>query len=152
VKRQLVGVADPLLVPLVAEALLELGHIRALVVHGEAGLDELSPLGPTRVAEVNGGAMSERTVRPEDFGLVDCAAEELAGGEPEDNAEIILRVLRGKERKGARSAVVLNAGAALHVAGLAETLGEGVERAVQALEAGHALEALERLREATNTS
>jgi anthranilate phosphoribosyltransferase len=96
--------------------------------------------------------MSERTVRPEDFGLVDCAAEELAGGEPEDNAEIILRVLRGKERKGARSAVVLNAGAALHVAGLAETLGEGVERAVQALEAGHALEALERLREATNTS
>ena len=152
VKRQLVGVADPLLVPLVAEALLELGHIRALVVHGEAGLDELSPLGPTRVAEVDGGAVSERTVRPEDFGLVDCAAEELAGGEPEENAEIILRVLQGKERKGARSAVVLNAGAALYVAGLAETLGEGVERAVQALEAGHGLEALERLREATNTS
>ena len=149
VKRQLVGVAEPALVPLVAEALRELGHVRALVVHGEAGLDELSPLGPSRVAELDGGSVEERTVRPEDFGLDACPAEELAGGEPEENAELILQVLRGKERGGARSAVVLNAGAALYVAGLADTLGKGVEDAAEALDNGRALEALERLREAT---
>jgi len=149
VRRQLVGVADPDLVPLVAEALRELGHVRALVVYGEAGLDELSPLGPSRVAELDGGSVSERTVRPEDFGLDSCPAEELAGGEPEENAEVILQVLRGKERGGARSAVVLNAGAALYVAGLADTLAKGVEDAAEALDDGRGLEALEELREAT---
>ena len=73
VRRQLVGVADPALVPLVVEALRELGHIRALVVHGEAGLDEFSPMGPTAVAELNDGVVSQWTVRPEDFGLEPCS-------------------------------------------------------------------------------
>ena len=152
VKRQLVGVADSSLVPLVAKALRELGHIRALVVHGEAGLDELSPLGPSRVAELNDECISERTVSPEDFGLSTCSAEELVGGEPEENAEVIRQVLRGKERGGARSAVILNAGAAIYVAGLAETLRKGVEKAVETLDDGRALEALERLREATGAT
>ena len=152
VKRQLVGVADSSLVPLVSQALRELGHVRALVVHGEAGLDELSPLGPSRVVELDDECLSERTVRPEDFGLSACPAEELAGGDPEENAEVIYRVLRGKERGGARTAIVLNAGAAIYVAGLTDTVHEGVEMAVEALDDGRALAALERLQEATNAT
>ncbi len=151
VRRQLVGVADPALVPLVVEALKELGHIRALVVHGEAGLDELSPMGPTAVAELDDGAITHRTVSPEDFGLESCSAEELAGGEPEDNAAIILRVLGGKDRGGAGTAVVMNAGAAIYVAGISETLEEGVAAATAAIDDGSALEALEGLRKATHT-
>jgi anthranilate phosphoribosyltransferase len=151
VRRQLVGVADPVLVPLVVEALKELGHIRALVVHGEAGLDELSPMGPTAVAELDDGAVTHRIVSPEDFGLESCSAEELAGGEPEDNAEIILRVLDGEDRGGARTAVVMNAGAAIYVAGTLETLEEGVVAATVAIDDGSALEALEGLRKATRT-
>ena len=151
VRRQLVGVADPALVPLVVEALKELGHIRALVVHGEAGLDELSPMGPTAVAELDDGAVTHRIVSPEDFGLESCSAEELAGGEPEDNAEIILRVLDGEDRGGARTAVVMNAGAAIYVAGTLETLEEGVVAATVAIDDGSALEALEGLRKATRT-
>jgi anthranilate phosphoribosyltransferase len=149
VRRQLVGVADPALVPLVVEALKELGHVRALVVHGEAGLDELSPMGPTAVAELRDGTVSQRTVRPEDFGLKPCAAEELEGGEPEDNARIILNVLRGEERGGARTAIVLNAAAALYVADIAETLEAGTTAARAAVDDGSALEALENLREAS---
>lgn len=151
VRRQLVGVADPALVPLVVEALRELGHIRALVVHGEAGLDELSPMGPTAVAELHDGAVSQRTVRPEDFGLECCSAEELAGGEPEENARIILTVFEGEERRGARTAILMNAGAALYVAGVADTLEQGTVAAASAIDDGSALEALESLREATQS-
>jgi anthranilate phosphoribosyltransferase len=142
------------LVPLVVEALKELGHIRALVVHGEAGLDELSPMGPTAVAELHEGAVSQRTVRPEDFGLESCSAEELAGGEPEDNAKIIRSVLEGGHRGGARTAVLMNAGAALYVADIAETIEDGIAAAAAAIDDGSALDALQGLREATvaNTS
>jgi len=150
VRRQLVGVADPALVPLVVEALKELGHIRALVVHGEAGLDELSPMGPTAVAALDDGAVTHRTVSPEDFGLESCSAEELAGGEPEDNAAMILRVLGGEDRGGARTAVVMNAAAAIYVAGISGALEEGVTAATAAIDDGSALEALEGLRKATN--
>ena len=149
VRRQVVGVAEPALVPLVVEALRELGHIRALVVHGEAGLDELSPMGPTDVAELQDGVVSRRTVRPEDFGLEACPAEELAGGEPEDNATIILRVLEGEDRGGARTAVLMNAGAAIYVAGVSDSLEEGVEAAAAAMDDGSALDALEGLRKAS---
>ena len=149
VRRQLVGVADPALVPLVVEALRELGHIRALVVHGQAGLDELSPMGPTDVAELHDGVVSQRTVSPEDFGLEPCSAEELAGGEPEDNAGIILSVLEGEKQRGARTAILMNAGAALYVAGISDTLKEGTEAATAAIDDGSALDALESLREAT---
>ena len=152
VRRQLVGVADPGLVPLVIEALKELGHIRALVVHGEPGLDELSPMGPTAVAELHEGAVTHWTVRPEDFGLESCSAEELAGGEPEDNAGIILSVLEGEDLGGARTAVLMNAGAAIYVAAISETLEEGIAAAAAAIDDGGALEALEGMRKATRSS
>ena len=151
VRRQLIGVADAALVPLVVEALKELGHIRALVVHGEAGLDELSAMGPTAIAELHEGVVSQRTVRPEDFGLESCSAEELVGGEPEDNAGIILSVLEGADRGGARTAVLMNAGAALYVADISETIQEGVAAAAAAIDDGSALDALQDLREATGS-
>ncbi len=149
VRRQLVGVADPDLVPLVVEALRELGHIRALVVHGEAGLDELSPMGPTALAELKDGVVSQRTVHPADFGLETCSAAELAGGEPEENARIILSVLEGEEQGGARTAVIMNAGAALYVAGVADTLEEANTVAAAAIDDGSASHALEALRESS---
>ncbi len=152
VRRQLVGVADPSLVSLVVEALRELGHTHALVVHGEPGMDEISPMGPTRVAELADGAVSERTVSPEDFGLERCSAEELAGGEPTENAQVIMAVLQGEEQGGARSAVLLNAGAAIYVADVAETLEDSVALAAEALDSGKALEALDLLRAATRAS
>ena len=82
VRRQVVGVAHPDLQRLVADTLLELGHERALVVHGEPGMDELSPLGPTRVFQVDAGTLSEFEIVPSDFDWPDCAAGDLAGGEP----------------------------------------------------------------------
>ena len=133
VRRQLVGVADPALVPLVVEALR----------------DELRPRGPTDVAELHDGVVSHRTVSPEDFGLEPCSAEELAGGEPEDNAGIILSVLEGEKQRGARTAILMNAGAALYVAGISDTLKEGTEAAAAAIDDGSALDALKSLREAT---
>lgn len=148
-RRQVVGVSDPDLLPLIVGALQELGHTHAMVVHGEAGMDEISPSGPTRIAELSGGAVREYTVVPEDLGLETRPLAELAGGEPEDNARIIEAVLSGTERGGARSAVLLNAGAAIRVGGAAASLAEGVQKAAQSVDDGAAAQALNRLREAT---
>jgi anthranilate phosphoribosyltransferase len=149
VTRQLVGVADPELVELVVHALKELGHQRALVVHGEPGVDELSPVGPTRVAELKDGAVSERTVAPGDFELPVARPEELAGGEPEENARVILDVLRGTRSDGARTATVLNAGAAIYLSGQVKSLAGGMDSAKDSIDSGAALGALEKLRTAT---
>jgi len=149
VRRQVVGVADPELLPLLIRALHELEHDRALVLHGEPGMDEISPLGATQVAELRNGEIREYEVRPETFGLASVRPEELAGGSPEENALIIERVLAGELKGGARSAVLLNAAAAFHVAGLAEGLAEGVERARESIDSGGAMRALEALRTAT---
>ncbi len=146
VRRQVVGVSEPDFVPLVVEGLQALEHERALVVHGEAGMDEVSPLGPTRVAELSGGEVREYRIRPEDFGLPVAAPEEVAGGMPDENAALILRVLEGGERGGARTVVLLNAGAALYTAGVVESYAEGVSRAEEVLDSGAARAVLERLR------
>ncbi len=148
-RRQVVGVADPSLVELVAKALQELGHLQALVVHGEPGMDELSPVGPTQVTEVDGDSIRSWQVRPEDVGLTAARLEELAGGEPEENARIIEKVLQGRERGGPRTAVLLNAGAAIFVSGRMADLAQGVAAAEEAVESGSAWEALQRLRAAS---
>ena len=137
------------MVSLVIEALRDLGHTSALVVHGEPGLDEISPMGPTIVAELSDGLLSESTVRPEDFDMKPCLAEELKGGGPEENAQIIMTVLRGENKGGARSAVLLNAGAAIYVSGIERNLKEGVESAIRSLDSGKALGVLNLLRSTT---
>lgn len=148
-RRQVVGVTDPELLDLVAHALRELGHHRALVVHGEPGLDELSPLGATEMAVLDGGSVQRRTVYPRDFGWSDLDDAGLAGGLPPHNARVILEVFGNERHDAARAAVTLNAGAAVYVSGRVGSLEEGVEQADQALSRGAALEALERLRAAT---
>lgn len=150
VARQVVGVADPDLMELVAGALVELGHERAMVVHGEPGLDELSPLAATRAVVVEGGETREAVVHPEDFGWSGLDADELAGGRPEENAELARRLLQGRGPEAARAAVALNAGAALWVGGRAGSLREGVERAREVMERGAGWETVERLRDAAD--
>ncbi|MBX3172845.1 MAG: anthranilate phosphoribosyltransferase [Gemmatimonadaceae bacterium] len=147
--RQVVGVADPARLELIAGALHELGTVHSLVVHGEPGMDEISPLGPTRIIELHGGSKTEWTFDPASLGYGGIPAAELAGGEPDQNATIIERVLLGKGTRGATAAVLLNAGAALYVGGMAESLPTGVERARKALDDGKGWDALGRLRSAT---
>lgn len=148
-RRQVVGVTDPALVDLVAHGLRELGHHRALVVYGEPGLDELSPIGVTQVAELDAGTVRRYEVRPEDFGWKDLDPDTLAGDVPAHNARVVTEVFRGERNDAARAAVVLNAGAAVYVSGHVDSLEEGVEKAGAALDDGAALDALDRLRSAT---
>lgn len=149
VRRQVVGVSRPELIRLVADALKELGHARAMVVHGEPGMDELSPLGATRVALLDRGEVRELEVEASEFGWDGFEAEELRGGVPEENARLVEEVLRGRRGGAARAAVVLNAAAAFYVAGEADDLGEGLERARASIDGGRAWETVERLRRLT---
>lgn len=149
VRRQVVGVSDPDLAPLLAGALRELGHIRALVVYGEPGMDEISPIGETRVHDLHEGRVTQYALRPSTFGFSEELDESLGGGEPEENADRILAVLNGSERGAARTAVVMNAAAAIVASGQVEEFGDAVEAARRSVDEGGAAEALERLRAAT---
>ena len=152
-RRQMVGVAEPGILWLIVEALRELGHKRALVVHGSPGIDELSPLGPTQVAELReDGAIQEGMLTPGQLGFSSISAAALAGGSPQENALVIERVLRGEDRSGARAAVLLNAAGAIYVAGKAKSLPEGLETARESLDSGAAFGKLEALREASNAA
>lgn len=144
-RRQVLGVADPALLKLISGALRELGHIHALVVHGEPGLDEVSPTGPTRVAELREGEIREYEIFPEELGLERVGLEQLAGGEPEHNARLIEAILSGAEGP-ARNAVVVNAAAALVAAGLAHSWEQGARLAEASIDEGKAAATLERLR------
>ena len=143
-RAQVVGVYAPELVPTIAEVLARLGAERAFVVHGAAGVDELSPAGPNLVCEVANGQVRRREIDPLDLGIERCAPEELGGGDPADNAETIRRIFAGAEG-GKRDAVLLNAAGAIAAGGLARDLGEGVELAREAIDSGAAGERLEAL-------
>lgn len=146
--RQVLGVAEARRVPLLAGALAALGTRHALIVHGEPGMDEVSPLGPTRVVEVRDGETQEWTIDPGDFGFVGMSADGLAGGSPAENARVVEEVLAGRGGREASAAVALNAAAALYVAGAVPDYGAGVTRARDGLASGVGLAALERLRRA----
>jgi anthranilate phosphoribosyltransferase len=148
-RRQVVGVSDPALLELIAGALAELGHERALVVHGQPGMDELSPVGITEMIEVREGATRRRTFDPAaELGWEGFSPAGLAGGDRQENAETVEGVLRGTVAGVARAAVTLNAGAAIYCAELAPTLVDGVRAAEAALEAGQGWAKLEELRAA----
>jgi anthranilate phosphoribosyltransferase len=141
---QVIGVYARALTEPLARVLAELGTVRAFVVHGADGLDEISTTGESRVSEVRAGAVRNFTVHPEDFGLPQATMATLRGGDREENAEIIRAILRG-ERGPRRDIVVMNAGAAL-VAGLkAADWKEGVERAAASIDSGRAAQTLDRL-------
>jgi anthranilate phosphoribosyltransferase len=112
-------------------------------------MDEISPIGPTQVIEIRDETTREWVIDPGDYDYADIGAGELAGALPADNAAVIEAVLTGRGRRGARAAVVLNAGAAIYVAGLAASYTEGVALAEKAIDSGAGLAALERLRAAT---
>ncbi|HSW31106.1 MAG TPA: anthranilate phosphoribosyltransferase [Longimicrobiales bacterium] len=147
-RRQVMGVADPRLLDLVAGALAELAQERALVVHGAPGMDEISPSGVTHVAELRDGRVTRYEVSPADLGLEEIALAGLAGGGPGDNARTIESVLGGAAG-AARTATLLNAAAAIYVAGKAASLAEGATLAAAAVDDGRAGDALARLRAAT---
>ncbi len=147
-RRQVVGVADPALLDLIPGALAELGHVHAVVVHGEPGLDEVSPSGATRVAELKGGEIRRYGISPEELGLEPAPLESLAGGDPAHNAAVIEAVLAG-EAGGARTAVVANAAAALLASGMVESWAQGARLAETTLDEGRGAAALARLREAS---
>ncbi len=148
-RRQIVGVSEAGLLPLIVGALKELEHERALVVHGSPGMDEISPLGPTRVAELVQGEIREYEVDPEGLGVEVADADEIRGGSPEDNARTILDVLGARKRGGARTAVAMNAGGALYLGGASEDLPQGIRLAEELIESGAAHGILDRLREAS---
>ena len=141
---QLLGVYSPDLVEPVARALAELGTRRALVVHGEPGLDEISVCGSTRAALVDDGHVRTMTIEPGDARLPAAPLEALAGGDPAHNAAIARAVLAG-QRGPRRDAVVLNAAGALLAAGAVGSLREGAAAAAEAIDSGAAAAKLEEL-------
>jgi len=149
-RRQLLGVFDPALTELIAGTLRELGSEHAVVVHGLDGLDELSTLGPTRISELRDGEVRTYAVAPEQFGLHRAEALDLAGGEPEQSAQVLLRSLSG-EACPQRDIVALNAGGAIYVGGRADSIEDGIVVAQEAIASGAALATLDRLREMSRT-
>jgi anthranilate phosphoribosyltransferase len=152
-QQQVVGVSDRERGPVVADALARLRTRHALVVHGEAGLDEIAPHGPTHIWEVREGVVREWTAKPESLGVASVDLDALRGGEPAENADRIERLFRRSNADPAgRAATVLNAAAALYVAGAVSSLGDGVERATGVLAGGGAMEVLDALRRASDPS
>jgi anthranilate phosphoribosyltransferase len=147
--RQLLGVSDRHYQETIAEALVGLGSVRAMVVTADDGVDEISISARTRVIEVKDGRTEERFVEPGDFGFAEAEPEYVAGGAPEENAAASRAVLGG-EAGPRRHLVLLNAGAAIYVGGQAESLAEGVEKAAAAVDSGAAGSLLDRLVAATN--
>jgi len=144
VKHQLLGVFDAKWVEPFAEVLRNLGSESAWVVHGSDGLDELTTTGPSKVAELKGGEIRVFEVTPEEAGVKRATADQLKGGDPSENAQAILRLLDG-EKGPYRDIVLLNAAAAMIVAGKASTLKKGAELAALAIDSGGAKAALDTL-------
>ncbi len=145
-QAQVLGVYSSEVVELVAEALRRLDTEHALVVHGSPGMDELSVCGATEVAEVRAGEVEVYEVEPEEFGLSRATLEELRGGNPQENAKLTEMLLSGEVEGPKREVVLLNAGAALYVAGRVKSIASGISEAERSIDSGSALEKLEVLR------
>jgi anthranilate phosphoribosyltransferase len=142
--RQIVGVPRPELTQVMARALMQLGSERAWVVHGAGGIDEISTTGHTKVSECRDGAVHTFFIHPTEFGIAKASPADLAGGDASTNAAIVGRVLDG-QRGPARDIVVLNAGAALLVAGRARSVREGIAVSEAAIDSGSARATLDRM-------
>jgi anthranilate phosphoribosyltransferase len=149
--RQLVGVPRPELTELVARSLGILGSERAWVVHGADGLDEISTTGYTKISECRDGSVNTFYLHPSDVRLPKASPEALRGGGAQDNARIAREVLGGTPG-AARDIVLLNAGAALFIAGAVSALAEGLVRAAEALDSGRAAKVLDLLVRVSNTA
>ena len=141
-KRQLLGVYDEYLIEPLAKVLMELGVKRGMVVYGMDKLDEISLSAPTKVCEIKDVSLHTYEIKPEDFGLSRCKKEDLAGGDPKENAAITLSILNG-EKGAKRDAVLLNAGAALYIGEKAKSMQEGINLAARLIDSKKALKVLE---------
>lgn len=148
---ELMGVYEQALVEPLAQVMAKLGVVRGMVVYGQDRLDEISMSAPTSVCEIKNGWFQSYTITPEQFGYTRCAKEDLAGGTPEENAEITEAILKGTERGAKRCAVCLNAGAALYITGAAPTMTEGVRMAEHLIDSKAALSVLENFRKESNS-
>ncbi len=148
--RQLIGVSDPAFLETIAGALALLGSRRALVVHGEDGLDEISSSAPTTVVELDGADIRRYTITAQEFGIKPNSTDhqELAGGAPEENAAVTRAIFEGEVSSRADLALI-NAGAAIYAAGAVASIAEGIEAARAALADGSAAHALQSYVEAT---
>ncbi|TVT94327.1 anthranilate phosphoribosyltransferase [Haloferax volcanii] len=144
---QVLGVYDADLVPVIAESLSHMPVERALVVHG-SGMDEIALHDATTVAEIDGDEITEYTLTPADLGLERAPIDEVAGGTPQENADDLEGILTGDVTGPKRDLILANAGAAIYVAGLADSLEGGVEVARDAIDSGAAKAKLDALREA----
>lgn len=147
---QVLGVYDESLVKPLCEVLKNVGVKSALSVYGQDGLDEISVSDKTSVCELRDGRLKCYEIAPEDFGMGRCSKEDIVGGNPRENAEIILSILNG-QKGPKRNAVVLNSAAALYVAGKADSIEDGVRLASEIIDSGRAKKQLEKFIEYTNS-
>ena len=146
---QLLGVYDKKLAEPMANVLANLGVTRGVAVCGEDGLDEITLTGETDVYEIRFGEITSYTIMPEQFGLTRCPLSELIGGTPEENAQITMDILTGKETGPKRDVVLLNAGMSLYLGIDGITLADGIQMAKELIESGKALAKYEEFRDAT---
>ena len=147
---QLLGVYDEYLVEPLAHVLHNLGVKRGMAVYGMDSMDEISLSAPTKVCEFNGDDFKTYEITPEQFGLKTCRKSDLVGGEPAENAQIVRNIFEGKETGPKRDAVLLNAGAAFHIAKENVTIEQGIEMAREIIDSGKALKQLETFIQLTN--
>ena len=147
---ELMGVFDESLVEPLAQVMAELGVNRGMVVYGQDSLDEISMCAPTSVCEIKEGWFQSYEITPEQFGYERCEKSQLTGGSPEENAEITMDILEGREKGAKRQAVCLNAGAALYITGKAASIEEGVRLAERLIDDGSALKKLKEFIEESN--
>ena len=146
---QLLGVYDEYLIEPLARVLMSLGVKRGMVVYGKDKLDEISLSAPTTVCEFKDGWYKVYTVEPEQFGFERCTKDDLKGGSPEENAQIVRDLLDG-QKGHKRNTVLMNAGAGLYIAGKAESFADGVKLAGELIDSGKAKETLAKLIEVSN--
>ncbi len=147
---ELMGVYDESLVEPLARVMANLGVVRGMVVYGQDKLDEISMCAPTTVCEIKDGTFTSYEITPEQFGYERCEKGALTGGTPQENAQITLDIISGKELGAKRNAVCLNAGAAIYLAGKADSIEAGVRKAEQIIDEGLALKKLEQFKEESN--
>ena len=146
----LLGVYSPTLVNPLAQVLMSLGVKRGMVVHGTDHLDEISISAPTKICEFRDGYYRDRIIRPEDYGLQAAPKEEIVGGTPEENARTTRGILAGEIRGAKRDIVLMNAGAALFVAGKTDSIREGVKLAAELIDSGKAVKKIDEMAEVSN--
>ena len=146
---QLLGVYDEYLLEPLARVLSSLGVKRGLVVYGQDKLDEISLSAPTSVCEIDNGNFKTYEIKPEDFGLTRCTREDLKGGDPAENAQIAIAILKG-EKGPRRDTVLMNAGAGLYIAGKASSIADGIRLAGELIDSGKALAVMEALKRKSN--